>query len=223
VNSGQLSVTGTLQVYGAGTVNINGGTSTIGGLTIASGGVVNINGPLFIDYGSGADPIASIIAWIKSGYAGGAWNGSGISSTSAHANFGSYGLGYADSADPGNPAGLASGQIEIRYTLLGDANLDGAVNGTDFAILATNFNKAVGGWDRGDFNYDGSDNGSDFAFLAANFNKGVGPSTADAAAVDSFAAANGLIADVPEPACGVMAMMAANGIVTRRRRTARCS
>jgi MYXO-CTERM domain-containing protein len=202
-------------------VNINGGTSTIGALAIDAGGIVNINGSLFIDYGSGADPIASIIAWIKSGYAGGAWNGSGISSTSAHANSGSYGLGYADSADPGNPAGLASGTIEIRYTLLGDANLDGAVNGTDFAILATNFNKAVGGWDQGDFNYDGSDNGADFAFLASNFNKGVGPSvgsTADAAAVDSFAAANGLMADVPEPGCGAIAMMAAAGIVARRRR-----
>ena len=40
--------------------------------------------------------------------------------------------------------------------LLGDANLNGAVNGTDFAIMATNFNKAVlfghSGWTEGDFN-----------------------------------------------------------------------
>jgi len=69
-------------------------------------------------------------------------------STSAQANSASYGIGYADAADPGNPAGLASGQIEIMYTLLGDANLDGAVNGTDFAILAANFNQAVSGWGR---------------------------------------------------------------------------
>ena len=82
-------------------------------------------------------------------------------------NSGSYGIGYADSADPGNPAGLASGQIEVMYTLLGDANLDGKVNGTDFNLMATNFNQAVtDGWDKGDFNYDGKVNGSDFVLLA---------------------------------------------------------
>src|SRR6202042_3134806 len=107
-------------------------------------------------------------------------------SSAAAANSGSYGIGYADSADPGNPAGLAPGQIEIKYTLLGDANLDGAVNGSDFAILATNFNKAVSGWDQGDFNYDGAANGSDFASLAANFNKGTTVAVSDPSALDSF-------------------------------------
>ena len=57
-------------------------------------------------------------------------------STAAQSNAGSYGIGYADSADPGNPAGLSSGQIEIAYTLLGDANLDYKVNGTDFNLMA---------------------------------------------------------------------------------------
>ena len=36
----------------------------------------------------------------------------------------SYGIGYADGAD-GAVAGLPSGEIEIMFTLLGDANLDG--------------------------------------------------------------------------------------------------
>jgi len=67
---------------------------------------------------------------------------------------------------------LASGQIEIMYTLLGDANLDGKVNGTDFNLMATNFNQAVtDGWDKGDFNYDGKVNGSDFVLLADNLNQ----------------------------------------------------
>jgi beta-glucanase (GH16 family) len=127
---------------------------------------------LIINYGSGPDPISSIAAAITSGYAGGAWNGSGIMSTAAAVNSASYGLGYADSADPGNPAALASGQIEIKYTLLGDANLDGAVNGADFTILSAHFNQSVtNGWDEGDFNYDGDVNGADFSLLAANFNQ----------------------------------------------------
>ena len=44
----------------------------------------------------------------------------------------------------GNPADLAtSRQIEITYTLYGDANLDGVVNGTDFGILAAHFGRQV--------------------------------------------------------------------------------
>jgi hypothetical protein len=49
----------------------------------------------------------------------------GITSSAAQTNSTSYGIGYADFADANNPAGLSSGQIEIKYTLLGDANLDG--------------------------------------------------------------------------------------------------
>jgi hypothetical protein len=138
----------------------------------------------------------------------------------------SYGIGYADSADPGNPADLPSGTIEIMYTLLGDANLDGKVNGTDFSLMATNFNQAVtNGWDKGDFNYDGKVNGSDFVLLADNFNQFArqsAVSAADLTALDSFAAANGIsLANVPEPACAGMIVMAGLGILLRRRRSSR--
>ena len=74
------------------------------------------------------------------------------------------------------------------YTLLGDANLDGAVNGSDFAILATNFNKAVSGWDAGDFNYDGA--------TTAPTSPRWRPISTRARArrrLDSFAAANGFL------------------------------
>src|SRR5208283_3877185 len=116
-----------------------------------------------------------------------------------------YGLGYADSADAGNPAGLASGTIEVKYTLLGDANLDGVVNAVDFGILAANFNKGVTGWDKGDFNYDNVVNAVDFGELAANFNKGatgtsIGVPAYEDPQILAFAAANNLLADVPEPA-----------------------
>jgi len=200
----------------------------IGGVTmqlpnITAGGIFDINNDhVFINYGA-TDPITTIVAWIDSGYAGGTWTGTGINSSAAAANSSSYGIGYADSADPGNPANLASGTIEIMYTLLGDANLDDKVNGTDFNLMATNFNQAVtDGWDKGDFNYDNKVNGNDFVLLAANFNQFASQSAvsaADLAALDSFAAANGIsVTSVPEPMSAGMMVMAGLGILRRRRR-----
>ena len=78
----------------------------------------------------------------------------------------------------------------------------------------------MNGWDQGDFNYDGAANGSDFAALASNFNKGASQSAisgADIAALDSFAASNGLLASVPEPASMGVLVVTGMGILSRRR------
>jgi hypothetical protein len=140
--------------------------------SLQNGGTLDLNNnTLLIDYGGSADPIALVKAELTSGYAGGTWTGPGIMSSAVQNNPG-YGVGYADAADPGNPAGLASGTIEIKYTLLGDADLNGVVNGVDYGIVAANFNKGVTAWDQGDFDYNGVVNGVDFGELAANFNKG---------------------------------------------------
>jgi fibronectin-binding autotransporter adhesin len=211
-------------INGAGTLQLGAGTglAQMTSLSITGGGVLDVNNNHFIlTYGSN-DPISTIAAYIKSGYNGGLWNGAGINSTAAAINHG-YGLGFADGAD-NVVASLPSGQIEVKYTLYGDANLDGVVNGTDFGILAAHFGTQVSGWDRGDFNYDGVVNGSDFGELAANFGQqadgaDVQLPASDFAALDAFAAANGLMADVPEPASnGVVVAVVFSAISRRHRR-----
>jgi hypothetical protein len=228
--------TGTLTI-GNGTnatvlhINQGAGGSSQSAVIVSAGSTLDLNNDhFFINYGSNPDPISSIVALIESGYNAGAWNGLGIDSSAATTNNSNssnpqYGIGYADSSDPGNPAGLASGQIEIMYTLLGDANLDGVVNAIDFGILAANFNKGVTGWDKGDFNYDNVVSAIDFGELAANFNKGasgasIGPGALSDPALVAFAEANGLMANVPEPVS--MGLFAAGAVATlaRRRRRA---
>ena len=214
----------------------SGSTATVAGHSLevdslSNLGTLNVeNNQVIINYGSGADPISAVAAQLKSGYAHGAWTGTGINSSSAAANNATpgnllYGLGYADAADAGNPAGLASGTIEIKYTLLGDANLSGVVDGTDFGIVAANFNKGVTGWDQGDFNYDNTVDGTDFGDLAANFNKGasgasVGGSALTDPALVAFAEAHGLMADVPEPT-SIAGIALGAGLLLGRRRAKR--
>lgn len=135
------------------------------------------------DTASQADEYDRTKRYIQSGFGfGGSWTGNGINSSAAivaAATPNKTGLGYARAADvlsfSGGTATFAGQTVDdttvlVRYTLLGDGDLDGTVDITDFAFLASNFN-TPGDWHDGDFNYDFLVNISDFALLASNFNK----------------------------------------------------
>ncbi len=163
-----------------GTVSVAAGRSTAGTSNITSlsitGATLNLNDQdMVIDYGSGASPLASVAAAIKSGYANGAWNGTGMNSAVAATTVGTghptaLGFGEASAVSISSLSGQTwtGGAVLIRYTYAGDADLDGTVGVNDFNALAANFNKP-GTWTSGDFNNDGIVNASDFALLASNY------------------------------------------------------
>jgi autotransporter-associated beta strand protein len=201
----------------------NIGVETLSSVSIASGGVFDVgNNHVFINYS--IDPKTTILGYLATGASDGAWTGPGIDSSAAAGNR-YYGVGFADGADHLAP-GLTSGEIELKYALYGDILLQGNVNGSDFSILAANFGKNVtNGWETGDFNYQGKVSATDFALLASNFGKTASGTAitlpaSEWAALDSFAAANGLLADLPEPS-GLMLAGIGLLLLKRRRRSAR--
>ena len=151
---------------------------TANSFTAAGGGYFDIsNNSLLVNYGVGqTDPALTIRGYLTTGYNNATWTGAGISSSFAATNPGLYAIGYADgSVDTGTPA--LPGQILVKLTLAGDANLDGVVNFADLLAVAQNFNHTLDthgnpiDWADGDFNYDGKVNFADLLLVAQNFNK----------------------------------------------------
>jgi hypothetical protein len=237
-----LTVTGAVAISGTSTQNASlalagSGLVLIGSLNINSFGRLDItDNTVTINYGAdNPSPVGSIGGYIASGYNGGAWNGVGIVSSKVAAvnaalgNPHAYAIGYADASDPAVANdGFTPGTVVIEPAIVGDANLDGVVNFTDFQLLAANFNGTGTSWDEGDFNYAGTTNFTDFQLMAANFNDSTSLDAAEFNAMNEFAKgfgdslvpnADGVgFAIVPEPATVPISLIAAAGVLLRRRR-----
>ena len=177
-NAGQLSVPGNFRVWSSGQANLDVPDTTVGNLSIVGKGIVNLNGALQINFDAPAnDPISTIVGYLQTGYNGGTWTGTlGIISTNAAAGGRVTTLGYLDgNIDTTDSAVVGPNQILIKYTLVGDANLDGVVNFTDFAIVLKNFGQAGTDWAQGNFEYAANSpsiqgtNFNDFADVLKNF------------------------------------------------------
>jgi autotransporter-associated beta strand protein len=195
-------------------------------LSLTGDGTLDIgNNRILIDYGSGPDPIASIKQWIANGFADGETVGaqpaiisSDIATDSSTSTF-SYGIGYADGAD-GVIAGLPSGEIEIMFTLLGDANLDGTVNSEDFTPFSNNLNGSGRSWDQGDFNYDGTVNTEDFTPFSHDLNQSASLAASETGTLLSplIGADSISLTNVPEPGSLALLGVAMVGVMPRRKR-----
>ncbi len=194
-------------------------TLTIAGTPNAWGASLDLsNNAIVIDYAND-DPSTVVKDQIRSGFAGGAWNGNGIRSSSASTNSG-FALGYANADElfTSFPAFFGGEEIDVTtvlidYTRYGDADLNGTVNLSDFNRLAVNFNGVGKVWSEGDFNYDGIVNLLDFNKLAGNFNQSATGVHGEPTPEDW---AN-LAAAVPEPAISVFGASAALLLQRRRR------
>ena len=120
---------------------------------------------------------ATVRQYLINGYNGGAWNGTGgIRSSSI--NVGTLGpvaqntaFGYVSGTSSfGAAVGLSPGQTLVKYTVDGDANLDGAVNTTDLnAVLNNYLSGNAPTWDTGDFTYAGKTDITDLDIVLNNF------------------------------------------------------
>src|SRR6185369_3304377 len=123
-----------------------------------------------------------ITGLVAAGRNGGTWDGSGIMTSAGGGNLTT--LGVAEIA----------GDVVVKYTYGGDANLDGKVTISDYGKIDFNAGIAgASGWTNGDFNYDGKINISDYGII--DFNVGIQGApfpTADDAGL------SGVIA-IPEP------------------------
>jgi regulation of enolase protein 1 (concanavalin A-like superfamily) len=119
--------------------------------------------------------LSTINTAIGTAYANGNWTGPGITSSTAAGNtthltaLGAIQNTAAQTFD-GQPGTTAD--VLVKYTYIGDANLDGVVDGSDYSLIDNGYASAVPltGWANGDFNYDTTVDGSDYALIDNAFN-----------------------------------------------------
>jgi hypothetical protein len=192
INGGTLANSGSMNVRGGAVINYQTGSFSAGTLNMSDNGQILLtsgqnkimratslsfsgtstldlsDNTLIIDYSPGATPITSIRGFLATARGAGSWTGNGLTSSVAAtvaSNPGFFGyssaIGYTDSGS----------SLTVKYTLTGDANLDGKVNALDFNAVAANFGKTNQFWINGDFDYNGAIATADFTALASNFNK----------------------------------------------------
>ncbi len=166
-----------LSVDGAVTLS-GGGAKVIVTKNLAVAGTLNLSdNDLVYDY-SGATPYDAVFALIATGRNGGSWDGaSGIRTSNASADL--TGLAIAEASDAlglsgAQTAGFDGQSVDatallIKFTYVGDANLDGMINGDDYFQIDSAFPQQAHGYLSGDFNYDGLINGDDYFLIDSNF------------------------------------------------------
>lgn len=150
----------TLQSGASASITGDGNNVELDSLALASGTKLDLGkNETTINY-VGVSPATTIGSELKTGYNGGNWSGtSGITSSAASFAQGTS-VGYYDTGS----------SVIVRYTWIGDLNLDGTVNASDVALMGKipTSGPMAGqiGWFDGDLNYDGKINADDWSLFA---------------------------------------------------------
>jgi hypothetical protein len=169
---------------------------------------------------------AQVQAQLAAGFNAGGWNGAtGIVSSTAAAST-ETSVGFATQAQVGvtefkGVTGLAAGDVLVKYTYAGDANLDGKVDIGDLGLLAGAWQQSGKVWFDGDFTYNGTVDIGDLGLIAGNWQKGTpgnpsGPLMDFNTALAQFSAFEGVV--VPEPTGLALLGLGAASLPGRRRR-----
>jgi ELWxxDGT repeat protein len=145
---------------------------TASGLSIAGGSALDLTDNDMIVRGGTELAVRDFAA---AGFAGGTWSGPGLRSTAAATDAGHLTtLGVAANAQLGRTefagvTGLAPGDILVKYTYEGDADLTGAVTLDDFTLFLTGFQHSKSTWFAGDFDYNGRVTLDDFTLFLRGY------------------------------------------------------
>jgi hypothetical protein len=193
--------------------------------SLSNSGLIDLADNDLLVQGAGSTGLATLTNQIALGYHIGTWQGStGITSSMAAASANHLtalgviqndnGAGTAlYAAFDGAPA--VDADVFAKYTYYGDANLDGKVDGSDYARIDSGYLTAATGWFNGDFNYDGVVDGSDYTLIDNAFNsQGAALTSQIAVATTQIATA---AASVPEPAMSGIFVGVAVAMLRRRR------
>jgi hypothetical protein len=242
---------GTLRATNAAFLHLLGPTTNTGLITAGPGSSVKVSGTLVnagrvdlaggslvLDYGGFDSPVGNARAQLLAGRNGGTWDGTaGFTSSAGGADpHHALAIGYAEATQlfklSGSQTATFAGQpvdstsLLFKLTRYGDANMDGAVDAGDYALLDRSLAKGVlnARWTDGDFDYDGVIGASDYLLIdrTSALQGGGHLSPALLAHRESQFGpgyVSELVASVPEPS--VLLVGAGLMVIARRQRRAR--
>ncbi len=148
-------------------------------LVISDAGIVDLFNNNMIVRNGDRDTIGG---WIRSARNNGAWDGNGLtSSTAASTKYTGLAAILNDQGDGTKVLDLFAGQtvnntdMLIKYTWDGDANLDERIDADDYFLIDSGYIMQSKGYRNGDFNYDGTIDADDYFMIDSAFIGQTGP------------------------------------------------